>query len=124
MRLYAGRRARHNRGLAFSLQFIILALVFNQGKPHRSPLHTNMGLLAALVAQTAFVLFSLFSDCTFNRWGEGVAGVERQRQFGQAQERPAWLDCLDVAQALEGLALSWTCRAHDGLEEVVLATLC
>ena len=32
-------------------QYIILAVVFNKGKPHRSPLYTNFGLLGALTAQ-------------------------------------------------------------------------
>lgn len=32
-------------------QFIILALVFNNGHPHRSPLYTNWSLLGSLVVQ-------------------------------------------------------------------------
>ena len=32
-------------------QYIILALVFNKGKPHRSPLFTNYALLGVLLAQ-------------------------------------------------------------------------
>ena len=32
-------------------QFIILALVFNKGRPHRSPLYTNYGLSVSLVLQ-------------------------------------------------------------------------
>ena len=32
-------------------QYITLAVVFNKGKPHRSPLYTNFGLLGALTAQ-------------------------------------------------------------------------
>lgn len=32
-------------------QFVVLALVFNKGMPHRSPLWTNLWLVAVLVIQ-------------------------------------------------------------------------
>ncbi|PNW86612.1 hypothetical protein CHLRE_02g093700v5 [Chlamydomonas reinhardtii] len=47
-------------------QFVVLALVFNKGMPHRSPLWTNLWLVAVLVIQTAFVIYSLFSTDAFN----------------------------------------------------------
>ncbi|KAG2425624.1 hypothetical protein HYH02_014997 [Chlamydomonas schloesseri] len=47
-------------------QFVVLALVFNKGMPHRSPLWNNLWLVAALVIQTAFVIYSLFSTDAFN----------------------------------------------------------
>jgi cation-transporting ATPase 13A3/4/5 len=47
-------------------QFVILALVFNKGRPHRAPLLSNLGLVAALLAQAAFLLYSLFAGGGFN----------------------------------------------------------
>lgn len=41
-------------------QFIILAVIFNKGMPHRSPLFTNVGLLLALLAQAGWVLYTLY----------------------------------------------------------------
>ncbi|GFR50064.1 hypothetical protein Agub_g12206, partial [Astrephomene gubernaculifera] len=48
-------------------QFVVLALVFNKGMPHRSPIWTNGWLVAALGVQTLFVLYSLFGRDAFNR---------------------------------------------------------
>ncbi|EFJ40236.1 hypothetical protein VOLCADRAFT_108270 [Volvox carteri f. nagariensis] len=48
-------------------QFVVTALVFNKGMPHRSPIWTNYWLVAALLAQTAFVLYTLFVADKFNR---------------------------------------------------------
>jgi cation-transporting ATPase 13A2 len=42
-------------------QFLITAVVFNKGPPHRRPLWTNMYLLAAMAVQTVFVLWVLLS---------------------------------------------------------------
>ncbi|KAH7618816.1 putative Polyamine-transporting ATPase 13A3 [Nannochloris sp. 'desiccata'] len=42
-------------------QFLITALVFNKGPPHRRGLWTNTWLLVALVLQTSFLLFVVFS---------------------------------------------------------------
>jgi cation-transporting P-type ATPase 13A2 len=42
-------------------QFLITAVVFNKGPPHRRPLWTNPWLLAAMLAQTSFLLFLIFS---------------------------------------------------------------
>lgn len=47
-------------------QFIILAVIFNKGMPHRSPLFTNVGLLLALLAQAGWVLYTLY------RWVRGL----------------------------------------------------
>ena len=43
-------------------QFLITALMFNKGPPHRRPLWTNVWLLFALVTQTMFMLYALFSS--------------------------------------------------------------
>mmetsp|Transcript_29272 Transcript_29272/g.64753 ORF Transcript_29272/g.64753 Transcript_29272/m.64753 type:complete len:705 (-) Transcript_29272:814-2928(-) len=48
-------------------QYIILALVFNKGAPHRSPIYTNITLLASIAAQVAFVLYSLYAISPFNQ---------------------------------------------------------
>ncbi|GAB4820540.1 hypothetical protein N2152v2_007586 [Parachlorella kessleri] len=42
-------------------QFLITAFVFNKGPPHRKPLHTNKGLLVALLLQTGFLVYLIFS---------------------------------------------------------------
>ncbi len=42
-------------------QFLITAFVFNKGPPHRRGLWTNTWLLVALVLQTSFLLFAVFS---------------------------------------------------------------
>eukprot|EP00798_Chlamydomonas_sp_ICE-L_P017927 gene17927-24321_t len=47
-------------------QYVILALVFNKGKPHRSPMVTNYALFISLLIQFGFVLYSLFSIDPFN----------------------------------------------------------
>ncbi len=47
-------------------QFIILALVFNKGHPHRASLHTNYGLVAALVVQAIFLIYTIFASSAFN----------------------------------------------------------
>ncbi|KAG2500541.1 hypothetical protein HYH03_001317 [Edaphochlamys debaryana] len=57
-------------------QFVVLALVFNKGMPHRSPLWTNGWLVAVLVLQTAFVLQTLFSDNLFNTQVQQLVGKE------------------------------------------------
>ena len=41
-------------------QFIILAIVFNKGRPHRQELYTNKLLVVALLAQSIWVICSLF----------------------------------------------------------------
>ena len=46
-------------------QFIILALVFNKGFPHRQALWTNQGLLISLVLQIGFLVYQLFSVDAF-----------------------------------------------------------
>jgi hypothetical protein len=51
--------------LASLAQFLVLALVFNRGKPHRQPLFTNLGMVLSLLAQTAFLLYSLFAVDAF-----------------------------------------------------------
>ncbi len=43
-------------------QFLITAFVFNKGPPHRRGLWTNTWLLVALVVQTSFLLFAVFSS--------------------------------------------------------------
>ena len=60
-------------------QFIILALVFNKGMPHRSPLWTNTWLVMALVGQAAFVLYSLFTPDRFNTQIQQLVDT---KQFG------------------------------------------
>lgn len=47
-------------------QFVILALVFNKGRPHRSPLWTNPSLVAAIIIQSSFILYTLFAESSFN----------------------------------------------------------
>jgi cation-transporting ATPase 13A3/4/5 len=47
-------------------QFIILALVFNKGHPHRAPLRTNVGLVVAVLGQAVFLLYTLFAGSAFN----------------------------------------------------------
>jgi cation-transporting ATPase 13A2 len=47
-------------------QFIILAMVFNKGHPHRAPLRTNYGLVIALVGQVIFLLYTIFGSGAFN----------------------------------------------------------
>jgi magnesium-transporting ATPase (P-type) len=42
-------------------QFLITAFVFNKGPPHRRGLWTNTWLLLALVLQSAFLLYAVFS---------------------------------------------------------------
>lgn len=42
-------------------QFIITALVFNRGPPHRKRIYTNSWLMAVLVVQTAFLLYLIFT---------------------------------------------------------------
>ena len=64
-------------------QYIIMALVFNKGKPHRSELYTNFSLLSVLLAQAVFLLYSLFSDDWFNR---EVCGI--MWNGGRGQEGP------------------------------------
>ena len=41
-------------------QYIILVLVFNKGRPHRSPLFTNWGLMLSLVAQSGFLVYTIY----------------------------------------------------------------
>lgn len=41
-------------------QFIILALIFNKGYPHRKPLWNNYSLMTAMLLQLLFLLYSLF----------------------------------------------------------------
>ena len=55
-------------------QYIILALVFNKGKPHRSPLFTNYALLGVLLAQVRKGGGDL---CTYwpRCWGGGRGGA-------------------------------------------------
>ncbi|GIL93414.1 hypothetical protein Vretifemale_20808 [Volvox reticuliferus] len=47
-------------------QYVVMAMVFNKGMPHRSPIWTNLALVAALLAQTGFVLYTLFVTDKFN----------------------------------------------------------
>ncbi|GLI67792.1 hypothetical protein VaNZ11_012078 [Volvox africanus] len=47
-------------------QYVVMAMVFNKGMPHRSPIWTNVALLTALLAQTGFVLYTLFVTDKFN----------------------------------------------------------
>lgn len=42
-------------------QFLITALVFNKGPPHRQPLYTNVWLLLAIVAQSLFLVYLILS---------------------------------------------------------------
>lgn len=42
------------------------ALVFNKGRPHRSALWTNGSMVAALLAQCVFTLYSIFITSPFN----------------------------------------------------------
>ncbi|GIL56505.1 hypothetical protein Vafri_11862 [Volvox africanus] len=47
-------------------QYVVMAMVFNKGMPHRSPIWTNLALMTALLAQTGFVLYTLFVTDKFN----------------------------------------------------------
>lgn len=42
-------------------QFLITALVFNKGPPHRLPLYTNVWLLMAIIVQTLFLVYLILS---------------------------------------------------------------
>lgn len=42
-------------------QFIITALVFNRGPPHRKRIYTNTWLISVLVVQIAFLLYLVFT---------------------------------------------------------------
>ena len=42
-------------------QFLITALVFNKGPPHRQPLYTNVWLLLAIIVQTLFLVYLILS---------------------------------------------------------------
>jgi len=42
-------------------QFLITALVFNKGPPHRQPLYTNVWLLLAIIMQTLFLMYLVLS---------------------------------------------------------------
>jgi cation-transporting ATPase 13A2 len=57
-------------------QFVILALVFNKGRPHRAPLGSNPGLVAALLAQGAWLLYSLFAGGGFNAKVQQLVGLD------------------------------------------------
>ena len=57
-------------------QYIILALVFNKGHPHRKELYTNYSLVCVLVAQVSFVLYSMFSIDWFNTHVQELEGTD------------------------------------------------
>lgn len=40
-----------------SFQYIILAIVFSKGKPHRQPLYLNIGLLLSVICLTSFTIY-------------------------------------------------------------------
>lgn len=44
-------------------QFIILALVFNKGMPHRSPMWTNLWLVLALLIQARGTAWRCAARC-------------------------------------------------------------
>lgn len=53
-------------------QYIVLALVFNKGAPHRKELYTNLTLLGTLTLQVIFVLYTLLRVDRFTKWQEVV----------------------------------------------------
>jgi cation-transporting ATPase 13A3/4/5 len=55
-------------------QFIILALVFNKGYPHRMPLWTNLGLTLALICQLGFLVYSTFAVDAFTTKVQQLVG--------------------------------------------------
>jgi cation-transporting ATPase 13A3/4/5 len=55
-------------------QFLILALVFNKGHPHRMPLWTNLGLTLALVCQLGFLIYSTFAVDAFTTKVQQLVG--------------------------------------------------
>jgi hypothetical protein len=55
--------------LASLAQFLVLALVFNRGRPHRAPLYTNVGMVASLAAQLAFLLYATLAVDAFTSRG-------------------------------------------------------
>jgi len=57
-------------------QFLVLALVFNRGRPHRRPLWTNPGMVLSMLAQLAFLLYSLFRADAFTKGVEQLVGDE------------------------------------------------
>lgn len=63
----------HSQALS---QFMILAVVFNKGRPHRSALYTNFALLVALLAQGVFLLYSLLVVDPFNQEVQELVGED------------------------------------------------
>eukprot|EP00775_Hariotina_reticulata_P010483 gene10483-10642_t len=57
-------------------QFLILAAVFNKGYPHRQPLWTNWGLTTAMILQTLFFIYSLFSVDAFTTKVTNLVGKD------------------------------------------------
>lgn len=55
---------------------MILAVVFNKGRPHRSALYTNVALLVALLAQGVFLLYSLLVVDLFNQEVQELVGED------------------------------------------------
>lgn len=55
-------------------QFLITALVFNKGFPHRKPLYTNTWLLLALIGQSIFLAYLMLSPGD-NWMTRGFAGL-------------------------------------------------
>ncbi|GLC61164.1 hypothetical protein PLESTB_001725200 [Pleodorina starrii] len=92
-------------------QYVVLALVFNKGRPHRSSIWTNLWLVAALVAQTAFVLYTLFSADKFTTGVQelvdmsGVMDMKFRTPLCQPPSRPRLL----VGMGACAFAVEYTC---------------
>jgi cation-transporting ATPase 13A3/4/5 len=88
-------------------QFIILALVFNKGFPHRQPLWTNTGLLISLVLQIGFLVYQLFSVDAFTV--KVVQLVGRDPNLGLPTDYRAFLLLIMVVNAASALLMELIC---------------
>ncbi len=98
-------------------QFVILALVFNKGYPHRQELWTNAGLSVAIVLQICFIVYSLFSVDRFTVVVEQL--VDKEGPVTNTLR--GWLLLMMVAnavvafgaEALSGVLLGCITRVQD-----------
>lgn len=83
------------------------ALIFNKGRPHRSAIWTNWSLLASLLAQFIFLMYTLFAVDPFNLKVQELVGKDGVVGDGFR----AALLAIMLANALAAVAVEALCRA-------------